>query len=52
MDATQLLQRLAEIDLLLNSPDVHRESCRDLIREKNRILHGSDYLPEVNATRD
>lgn len=40
------LHRLAEIDVALNSPDLHRESARDLRQEKNQILHGSPYLPE------
>lgn len=44
--ANAKLRRLAEIDVALNSENIHRESARDLIREKNQILHGSPYLPD------
>lgn len=40
-EAANVIDRLREIDLALNSQEIHRESARDLIREKNEMLHGT-----------
>lgn len=40
------LRRVAHLDMMLCSPNLHWESARDMRREKNLILYGSEYLPD------
>lgn len=40
------LRRAAYLDLMLCSPNLHFESAKEMRREKNLILHGTEYPPD------
>lgn len=40
------LRRVAYLDMMLCSPNLHHETAKEMRREKNLILHGTEYLPD------
>lgn len=39
-------ERIAYLHAAMCTPDLHFESCRDMRREMNMLLHGRDCLPD------